>query len=58
MELVKAKGFTEVSSTVCATGGGAHKFEKLIEQVCYMIRFNSLLIILFPATKSPTTQIR
>jgi type II pantothenate kinase len=33
IDLVKAKGFTQLSSTVCATGGGAHKFEQLIHEV-------------------------
>lgn len=27
LQLAKSKGFASVSSTVCATGGGAYKFE-------------------------------
>lgn len=32
-ELVAKKGLTQLGSTVCATGGGAHKFTDIIEQV-------------------------
>lgn len=34
IKLVKSKGFTQVSSTVCATGGGATKYAKEAESVC------------------------
>lgn len=33
IRLVKSKGFTQLSSTVCATGGGAHKYALQIENV-------------------------
>jgi hypothetical protein len=35
IRLVKSKGFTQLSSTVCATGGGAHKYALQIESVSY-----------------------
>lgn len=33
IKLVKSKGFTQMSSTVCATGGGAMKYGKKAEKV-------------------------
>lgn len=33
IKLVKSKGFTQMSSTVCATGGGAIKYAKEAENV-------------------------
>lgn len=33
LQLLKAKQIATVSSTVCATGGGAYKFEKDFQQV-------------------------
>jgi hypothetical protein len=33
IELVKSKGFAQMSSTVCATGGGATKYAKEAEKV-------------------------
>lgn len=35
--LVKSKGFAEMSSTVCATGGGSLKYAKEAETVCLLI---------------------
>lgn len=32
VELAKRKGMAELASTVCATGGGAYKFQELIER--------------------------
>lgn len=33
IRLVKSKGFAQMSSTVCATGGGAIKYAKEAEKV-------------------------
>jgi len=33
IQLVKSKGFAQMSSTVCATGGGAIKYAKEAEKV-------------------------
>jgi type II pantothenate kinase len=33
LELAKEKGMAKLASTVCATGGGAYKFQELIEKV-------------------------
>jgi len=33
VRLVKEKGFAQMSSTVCATGGGAEKYAKVAEEV-------------------------
>lgn len=41
LQLAKAKGFASVSSTVCATGGGAYKFEGDLHRV------NGLRVTLF-----------
>lgn len=33
IQLVHSKGFAQMSSTVCATGGGAIKYAKEVEKV-------------------------
>jgi type II pantothenate kinase len=42
IRLVKSKGFTQLSSTVCATGGGAYKYALQIENV----RTNLIVLML------------
>ena len=42
VRLVKEKGFAQMSSTVCATGGGAEKYAKVAEEV-----FNFFKICIF-----------
>lgn len=34
LTLAKSKGMATLASTVCATGGGAYKFEEDFKQVC------------------------
>jgi len=38
ISLVKSKGFAQMSSTVCATGGGAEKYAKEAETVLLLIK--------------------
>lgn len=33
--LAKSKGMAELVTTVCATGGGAYKFEENFKKVCF-----------------------
>ena len=42
LQLAKSKGFASLSTTICATGGGAYKFEKDFLRVCLL---NSKLIV-------------
>lgn len=37
LQLAKSKGMAYMSSTVCATGGGAFKFEKKFNSVSFML---------------------
>ena len=36
LQLAKSKGFASLSTTICATGGGAYKFEKDFLRVCLL----------------------
>jgi len=39
IELTKAKNFSLLATTICATGGGAHKFSDDFEKVCIIVNF-------------------
>ena len=36
LQLAKSKGFTSLSTTICATGGGAYKFEADFLRVLFL----------------------
>lgn len=42
IKLVKSKGFAQLRSTVCATGGGAIKYAAEMEKVNIFLFFNQL----------------
>ena len=43
LALAKSKGMASLASTVCATGGGAYKFEAQFLAVCTACRFPHIL---------------
>lgn len=51
ISLAKAKGMAELVTTVCATGGGAFKFENKFKEVSfdYICNYDFTLYILFIA---------
>ena len=36
IDLARAKGFPSLATSICATGGGAYKFEKDFKEVCLL----------------------
>ena len=40
IDLAKSKNFSSLSSAICATGGGAYKFEEDFFKVCYQQDLN------------------
>lgn len=61
LSLAKQKGMAELVTTVCATGGGAFKFENDFREVCcvYSCICNTNIFILFlAASKYEIGQIR
>lgn len=45
LELAKSKGMATLVTTVCATGGGAFKFEEAFLRVCLILFFSFWMII-------------
>lgn len=45
ISLAKAKGMAELVTTVCATGGGAFKFESKFKEASVIGLFSSLLFL-------------
>ena len=42
IELARSKNFPLLATTICATGGGAHKFSEEFEKVSMMIHSGAL----------------